>query len=177
MPIELRDQDKAMIYRNLTREINKNKDSNLGAFVFHLGDTTQESLTWWNLTHGVNKKQTYWEMYKFYTGKKPTYKPPKIRNLELSKVSKLAPGEVIEAKVNLYEGATDNLTYEFALSTSKRNVFLHYPNESIKFEIVSQTNGMVKLKVPRNKGIYRLYCFVKDSHKNIAAINQTLSVE
>ena len=49
MAVELGDYQKSIIYKNYTNQIIGFKGFNLGGFVFHLGETTQESMTWWNI--------------------------------------------------------------------------------------------------------------------------------
>ncbi|MCP4649701.1 MAG: hypothetical protein GY853_06430 [PVC group bacterium] len=173
---ELGDYQKAIIYRNYAKQIKSFKGDNLGGFVFYLGDTTQESMTWWNIVEGNFKRQSYWTMYKVYTGKSAPYSAPYISRLVLSKVQGISPGEVIEVSVQMREQERKDLSYEYRLSTTIEGILQHRVNEYIDIKVIGK-GGKVKIEMPQQEGVYRLYCFVKDTNGNVSSLNQTIGIE
>ncbi len=175
--IELDDYKKSSIYRNLLHQMKSLRKSNLGGFVFHLGETTQESMTWWNINQGEFKRQPYWEIFKEYNGIPAPYSAPKLKNIILNKVNNIESGETITVKLILDRDINRNdYTYEYLLSTSVENELKYYVNEYVDIKVIG--NGpQVQVKLPQKKGIYRLYCFVKDKKGNLSSINKSLKIE
>ncbi|MBN2483634.1 MAG: hypothetical protein JXD21_05495 [Candidatus Omnitrophica bacterium] len=177
MPVELNDYQKAALYADYTEQIQSFKGYNLGGFVFHLGETTQESMTWWNLNEGNLKRQSYWEIYRIYTGKEPPYITPRIAGMMISNTSDVEPGEMIDVSVELADGQDlEDLTYEYRLSTTVVGVLQYYVNQYIDMQ-VEGASDTVRIEAPAQPGIYRLYCFVKDTHGNVSSINKTIKVD
>lgn len=173
-PVELGDYQKAIFYKEYVNQLHGFKGYNLGGFVFHLGETTQESMTWWNLNHGEFKKQSYWVIYEKYTGQAAPFSAPRIERLILSKTKNLKPGEFIDAEVEMNK-SNEDYSYEYRLSTSVEGVLQYYVNDFVDIEVTDSGNK-AKIKVPQEQGIYRLYCFVKDNKGNISTVNKTISV-
>ncbi|MFH0940890.1 MAG: glycoside hydrolase family 2 TIM barrel-domain containing protein [Candidatus Omnitrophota bacterium] len=174
--VELSDIDKAKRYKEFNEQIYSFKGYNLGGFVFHLGETTQESMTWWNLNEGDLKRASYWAIYEFYTGKKAPYAPIRVKSFSVSKIMDIEPSEEIEARVDIGQGVHDNLIFNYALSSCEENVLKYYVNEYVPVEISGQ-GCKVKIKVPSEKGVYRVYCYIKDDKGNVASQNKTIRVK
>lgn len=172
---ELGDYQKAFLYKDYTSQILSFKGYNLGSFAFHLGETTQESMTWWNINERNLKRQSYWAVYEIYTGKSAVSFAPKIKKLTLSKVLGLEPGELIEAEVEMALGNNEGYTYEYLLSTAEEGVLQYYVNSYIAAEVIGK-GRKVKIMAPQKEGVYRLYCFVKDKYGSISSLNKTVSV-
>ncbi len=174
-PIELFDYQKAQMYETYTKQIHEFKGYNLGGFVFHLGETTQESMTWWNINEGNLKKLSFWTVYKIYTAKEIPFVLPRIEEMILSKRRNVSPGELLTVEVRLKEQPSQDLSYDYKLSTSRLGVLEYYVNKYIDTEIIG--NGQkVKIKAPEKEGVYRVYVFVKDGLGNTACINRTIKV-
>lgn len=174
--IELTDWQKASMYKVRTGQIWDFKGCNLGGFVFHLGETTQESMTWWNINAGNNKRLSYWKIYELYTGKPAPPFIPQIKQMELSKIKNISPGEIINVKVKLRGEVPGELNYKYRFSTSIEGVLQYYVNEYINVEVTGRGNE-VEIKAPSEKGIYRVYCFVTDRRGNVSSISRTISVD
>ena len=175
--IELDDYKKASIYRHLLLQLKSLRKSNIGGFAFHLGDTTQESMTWWNINQGEFKKQSYWEIFKEYNGILAPYSAPKLKSIDLSKVDNIERGETITVEVILDTALNgNNYNYQYLLSTSVENELKYYVNEYVEIEVIGH-GPKVQVKLPQEKGIYRLYCFVKDDKNNLSSINKSLKIE
>ena len=170
------DQAKAAIYRNLTHGIIGFKGFNLGGFAFHLGETTQESLTWWNINHKLLKKASFWEIYKIYTGSKPVNQPPRIVALKLSKTKKVSPGEAVDITAEASDADSNPLDYSFAVSTAQEGILQYYVNEEVPVKFENKGTAF-KMTAPNAKGLYRLYLFVNDGNGNVATANRSFKVE
>lgn len=174
--IELSDVQKAMRYKDFIEQMLSFKGYNVGGFAFHLGETTQESMTWWNINQGNFKRASFWAIYEFYAGQKASCMPVKIENLTLSKQSHISPGEMIDVDVETDGDGRGDLTFEYALSSAKENILRYYVNEYEDVEVFG-VGPAVRVKAPSKSGVYRLYCFIKDREGNVASQNKSISVE
>lgn len=170
------DQAKAAIYRNMAKELIGFKGYNIGGFVFHLGETTQESLTWWNLNYKLLKRPSYWEIYKIYTGSKPSNLPPRITVLKLSKTKGIKPGETVDIAAEAVDNDSNPLDYSFAVSTAQEGILRYYVNKEVPVKFENQGTGFM-MSAPAAKGLYRLYLFVNDGYGNVATANRSFKVE
>lgn len=175
-PMELSDIQKAKKYKEFIEQIISFKGYNLGGFVFHLGETTQESMTWWNINERGLKRASFWMIYEFYTGQKAPCVPVKIESLALSKQKNISPGEMIEVAVSTDNPGREDLIFEYAVSSAKENILQYYVNEYEEVEVFG-VGPQVKLRTPLKQGVYRLYCFIKDKEGNVASQNKSISVE
>ncbi|MFH0877961.1 MAG: glycoside hydrolase family 2 TIM barrel-domain containing protein [Candidatus Omnitrophota bacterium] len=175
-PMELTDTQKAKKYKEFIEQIIFFKGYNLGGFVFHLGETTQESMTWWNINERGAKRASFWMIYEFYAGQKAPCVPVKIESLTLSKQKNISLGELIEVEVSTDSPGREGLTFEYAVSSAKENILQYYVNEYEEIEVFG-AGPQVRLKAPLKQGVYRLYCFIKDKEGNVTSQNKSISVE
>ena len=129
------DYEKAFRYQYLLEETDRFRGYCLGTFVFYLGDTTQESLTWWNLTVGPFKRESYYVIKKHYTGQEEKNKPPFCTGLEIDKAV-VSPKEEICAMIKARDRENDELTYDILIGTSKENILLYIVNEIVPIEVI-----------------------------------------
>lgn len=173
--IELSDFDKAKRYKEFVGQIYEFRGSNLGGFAFHLGETTQESMTWWNLNEGPLKRASFWAIYEAYAGQKAACVPVRIKKLHLNKTKNLDPEETIEVKVDYDPQSEEGLVFEYAISTAEENVLEYYVNKYLPIQ--AQADGAHALiKAPAGKGTYRVYCFIKDKQGNVSSQSCSISV-
>ncbi len=172
--MELGDYQKASLYKRYAAQLVGLKGCNLGGFVFHLGDTSQESMTWWNVNHEYFKKQAYWVMYERYTGLPAPFAAPRLGRLILSKQKGLRPGETFEAEVQVM-GTDREYVYDCLLSTTIEGVQQHYVNEYVDAGVTG-SGPKVTVRAPDTEGIYRVYFFVKDNAGNMSAVSKTIEV-
>lgn len=170
--IEQSDKEKAQLYKYYLEQIFEFKGYNLGAFAFHLGETTQESMTWWNINEGNLKRQSFWVIHSLYTDKGPSSFLPKISKFILNKNKDIRPNEFIDVFV---EAEGENLDYSYKVSTASEGILQYYVNDWIKTEVKAKGNK-AKIKAPDKEGIYRVYCFVKDKRGNVTSSNSSISV-
>lgn len=174
--IEPPDQAKAAMYRKMTNDITDFKGYNLGGFAFHLGETSRESLTWWNVNYKMFKKPSFWELYRVYTGSKPSNKPPRITNFHLSKINKIVPGETVNISAEAVDSDSNPLDYTFAVSTAKEGISQYYVNEEAPAEFTCEGINF-RMTAPAQAGAYRVYIFVNDGYGNVATANRSIKVE
>lgn len=174
--IELSDENKAKRYSEAYCTIFSFKGFNLGGFAFHLGETSQESMTWWNLNEGRLKRASFWKIYELYTGLKAPCAPVRITRFMLSKSADVSPGEEVEAHVTLGDDAGEGLSFDYAASSAQESILRYYVNEYYPLEVYGQ-GPTVMLKAPKARGTYRVYCFIRDEKGNVSSANTTLRVK
>ena len=171
--VDQADYEKSFSFQLFFEEYQKYRKSCIGIFPFLLGDTTQESLSWWNITLGKNKRESFHVIKKFYTGKLPDNTPPLCTELSLDKTS-ASPGELLTLIYTTRDKENDPLQYGLEVSTSIENVLEHTVNIVVPVEKI--INGpTVQFKAPDNPGIYKLHFYVLDGKDNAAV--RTLSFE
>ena len=169
------DYQKAIIYRNMARHVQEFKGYNLGGFAFHLGETTQDSMTWWNLNERGEKRQSFWAVYEAYTGNPAPGAAPKIADMTLSKEMGIEPGETIEVNVRAGLPAGGTPSYEYCVSTSQEGVLQYYVNTFVPVSVRGE-GSQVRIAAPEKEGIYRLYCFVRDGCGNVSSVNKSIRI-
>lgn len=172
--VEPTEKAKSFQYRNNVKEVFKYKDYVLGNYVFHLGETTQDSLCWWNINYHNFKKASFVEIQKLYKETKKIIPVPRIARIKLSKRKNIQQEEWIEVKTKVYYPNKKKLTYDYFCSTIMQGILRYYVNEKIPVQI-KKTEDSVKIKVPSKKGIYRFYVLVYDD-KGYADL-QNLSIQ
>lgn len=174
-PHELTDKQKADFYEQEGKAVFESKGYNLGGFVFSLGETSQISLTWWNVNAGGTRKLSYVKLRELYTGISDGLLYPFIRNLSLSKEKMIHPGEDIQVTVDV-SGEDKDISYAYMASTDIDSELVENPNERIYLRWDAQGNKAT-VKAPLTPGIYRLYAVIYDSKKNYAStLSRTILV-
>lgn len=175
-PIEPPDESQVYSYKRDTKEIEKLNGHCLGAFVFHLGDTTQVSATWWNINYKQYKKPSYWAVKEMYTGVKNEHPLFSIRNLTFSKMAGLKPGEKIVLTAKLAHAYNGNLRFKYFYSTASDEVGLvEFPNNEFPLDVEGE-GAQVVASAPRKPGLYRVYVLAYDDHGNASAFNRVIEV-
>lgn len=169
------DVTKAVTIRNYLKETEGYKDILLGTYVFHLGETSQDSMTWWNLNYEGYKRAQFWEVYKYYTGN-PVPVLPKILQFSLSKRQGLRTGEWVAVNLKIAYPKPEELTYDFFGSTFQLGAIAYYVNKKLDLP-VEHSGDEVKIRMPAVAGLYRIYTVVKDKNGNAATMNVGIKVE
>ncbi|MBN1521636.1 MAG: hypothetical protein JW928_03805 [Candidatus Aureabacteria bacterium] len=173
--IDQADYEKAFRYQHLIEEAESFKGYCLGVFVFYLGATTQESLTWWNLTVGPYKRESFHVAKKFFTGKDEANKPPFCIGLELDK-NIVFPEEEVKAFIKARDRENDSLTFDILVGTSKEDILLHKVNEVIPVKVLRKGEETVFL-APGQPGVYKLHAYVYDGNGNVSTRSVCFQVE
>jgi hypothetical protein len=174
--LESTDDMKAHYYKVYANKIKNFYGYCLGGFAFQLGDTTQTSSSWWNMTHGKYPKAAYFVMKAFYQDQEVQYQPPVIKDIAFSKRKDLFPEENFDVTVQVrpYDGS---LRYEYFATTARDIDFLEeYPNRKIPIR-VEGSGERVRIYAPAEPGLYRIYAAVIDDAVGAASVfNKSISV-
>ena len=142
--------------------------------MFHIGETSQESMTMWNLNDGIYKKEQFVVMQKLYGASDGKDHAPKIESL--SGIPDFArPGQILEVELKAKDPEGSPLTYEFRASTSTQDVLQYYVNVPVPLKVLGEGPKVI-LTVPSKPGIYRLYGYARDRTGHSASISRTLRV-
>ena len=173
--IELSDYTKASQYRNHWRLITERRGKNLGGFVFHLGETTQETLTAWNINDHLYKKESFLEMQKLFIGKNIKNHSPRVDSIS-GIPDQAAPGAIFSVEVKASDPEKDKLSYIYIASSSAEGILAYYVNNEVLLRVEGR-GPAVKIYAPSQKGLYRIYAFVRDSAGNSSVKSRTVKVE
>ncbi|HXV18811.1 MAG TPA: glycoside hydrolase family 2 TIM barrel-domain containing protein [Candidatus Omnitrophota bacterium] len=173
---EATDYVKATQYRNLWNTIRERRGKNVGGFSFHLGETTQESLTYWNLNDHGFKKESFRMMQKLYNAiVAEENHAPRVNPIS-GVPNAVKPGSAMRVSVSASDPEGDPLTYSYAASTTNELVMEYYVNEEVPIKIEGKGES-VTLYAPQEPGVYRIYAFVRDDHENSSVRSKTLKVQ
>ncbi|MBN2144829.1 MAG: hypothetical protein JW774_09425 [Candidatus Aureabacteria bacterium] len=173
--IDQADYEKSFAYQLILEEAEQFKGSCLGLFAFHLGDTTQESLSWWNLTWGKHKRESFYTIQKFYTGRECKNKPPICTQVELNKYL-VKPGERMTAMITARDPGKARLSYDIRVSTAYENILEYKPNTIIPLKTTPRANK-VEFEAPRKPDTYKVHALVFDKTGNVAIRTVSFRVE
>lgn len=175
--IEPPDYEKAVWYRDQTRQIFRRQGYNLGGVAFQIGESTEETLTWWNINYRNYKTASFHMLSSLYKSETVKNTAPTIKSILLSKTKDIKPGEKIKVSVKAIDSENDFLTYSYALSHEKTHYLQFRLHQEIPVKVTG-TGPQNQLIIPEDleEGIYRLYVFVTDSQGNIATANKSISI-
>ncbi len=172
--IESGDYIKAAQYRNYWKLVRERRGKNIGGFVFHLGETTQETLTFFNINFHEYKKEPFIVMEELYRGIKKPKHAPRIKSFT-GVPAVIGTGKPFKVNLNM-EGPIGEWSYEYKVSTAIEGVLAHHVNSEVPVTGEAM-GGRATLYAPTRPGLYRVYGMVKDQSGNLASINHTLKVE
>ncbi len=175
-PVELTDESQVYFYKRHTREIEALNGYCLGAFVFHLGDTTQVSATWWNINYKQYLKPSFWAMKEMYTGAKSEHPLPLVRSLTISKTAGLKPKEKFSIAPKLAKAYDGKLSFKYFYSTASEDVGLvEFPNNEWPIEVEGE-GAEVTARAPGRAGLYRIYVLAYDDYGNGSTLSRVIEV-
>lgn len=173
--IEQGDYAKAGHYKTHWSLIRERRGKNVGGFVFHLGETTQESLTQWNLNDGMLKRQPFVVMQKLYgAAAEPLNHAPRVRLFE-GVPPTADPGQEFDVRVVAEDPEGEPLRYAYRASTAMHDVLEYYVNEEVPLQ-VRGSGPHVTLVAPDKPGVYRIYAFVRDTAGRSSSLNYSMEV-
>lgn len=176
--IEPNDEIKSVWYRDHTRTIFRLKGYNIGGVAFHLGETTQESLTWWNINYKEYKKLSFWMLHHLFT-KNELKKTPYIKKV-IIKNKTVKPLEKFNVELDVFhplgKQISNNYKFDCLLSTSKEGVLQYFVNDEIKTEWKQIDRFKFSIKAPENEGIYRVYIVMFTDNGSVSVNNTCIEV-
>ncbi|MBL8013839.1 MAG: hypothetical protein JNN05_08335, partial [Candidatus Omnitrophica bacterium] len=160
VPFELNDESKMGYYKQYAHKIKSFYGYCLGGFAFYLGDTTQVSLSWWNINYGARKKYSFLAMEDFYKDKDYRRPPFVVKDVRLEKHT-LSPAQEFEVSVALKNvlNPEQPVEYSVIVSTTSDAVLVEYPIQAVGRPVTSES-PVLKIKAPEKPGIYRVYAVV-----------------
>lgn len=175
LPIEARAQEKARRYRAHASEIERFRGATLGGFAFHLGDTSQNSLTWWNVNQGPLKTESFYAIREAYTGQ-PAPDLPRLKTIRIEP-DQTAPGATVAVTAAVDPERPAPAECRFFVSTANIRTFEHDANKRVATTVKPTGFCAADIQAPADPGLYRVYVEISDGAGNGATMNRTLAVE
>ncbi len=176
-PVDLTDVEKADYYEQYATLIERYRGYGLGGFAFYLGETTQVSLTWWNLNDRQHPRLSFLTLAQAYTGRPIQNKPPVVFDLAVNKQANLHPGEAFEIRVRYREPEGEAVTFHYAASTDRETSTLEeFPNQEVPLGVEGD-GAVVTANAPTQPGIYRIYVVALDPHGLAGTLSATIHVK
>ena len=172
--MERSDFAKSADYRNSWNMLYDHRGFNIGGFAFHLGETTQDSLTFWNLNHHQWKKEPFLLMQKIFKKAEVPEHAPRITSF-LGVPAEIAHNAAFTVELAATDPQGEALEYGYTASTSVEGVLEYYANSEIPIRVEGE-GSRVTLYAPSEPGIYRIYGTVKNARGNAASVNASLKV-
>ena len=168
------DYSKAAQVRNYWNRIREKRGNNIGGCVFHLGETTQETLTYYNINDHEYRREAYLLIQSLYTGQKVVHHAPRIKAFN-GVPAMTAKGVEFNVEIKTENAQGNSLTYTYKASTAIEGVLQYYVNEEVPIHVKGAGNK-VTITAPEKEGVYRIYGFVRDEYGNVSSANSTLHV-
>ena len=182
IPLELSSTRKGEIYRQAYLEgVLAQKDLCLGSYVFTWGHKNEATPTWFGLfLPDKTQLEAVHVMAELWSGEAPANRCPKI---DVPKVDKedASPGEMVHASVQLSDPDGDALSVRWVLSAEVKEHgeggAPEKPGQIYDQAIVSAGDHEAQIKMPKEAGTYRLFCYARDGRGNGAVANAVLRVK
>lgn len=153
----------------------------LGGYAFVWGQKQERTPTWYGMfIKSGEANATVDELTKYWTGKYPANRAPKVDSLKLDGKNAvenvyITPGVASTAKVFASDPDNDPLTYKWVIlkevKVRSQGGARESEPEGINIEVISDDNGDLKFKSPMDIGEYRLYCYVFDGKNKVGTAN------
>lgn len=177
VPFDPPDQMKASETQALWRQIEAARGKTLGGYAFVLGEqTNQNSLTWWNMNFGDNRRAAYWAVYSAYTGQKPPQTAPVISEFHVDSSTGLAPGQRIQVRATAKSAGERPLQFAYFITNIHADPLWLAPPVFFPCDVSASSPGLATLRVPQEPGNYRVYVSVFDDRKNVAIANRSIQI-
>jgi hypothetical protein len=182
--VERTSTEKARSYRETyEKSVLGAKDLCLGSYAFTWGHKIEASATWFGmLLPDGSKLAAVDTMQALWTGKAPEHPCPVMTEVKLNVPDQLKAGAAFSASVVGHDPSPgEPLKIHWELSLEQKNYGVEgtgaaatpsFP-EAIDQDGASEVSG----KLPRSGGVYRLYCYMRNSHGGAAVGSVAINVE
>ncbi|MBN2710877.1 MAG: hypothetical protein JXR97_00380, partial [Planctomycetes bacterium] len=171
--IDPTDQEKFDAVAKAWKEWIEPKPGCIGAFIFHYSDF-HNAVGVWQATRVMGyKRPTYWGIYKAYTGKDPVNDYPKISKFSIRKDAAQV-GDWLATDLAVTDKENDKLTVEFWCNQKDSSYKDGW--KMIKLETKGSLADGFQVKVPDKKGVIKIYVYVLDEAKNMAAASRSVAI-
>ncbi len=171
------DQFKANNYASLWRQIEHAKGPCIGGFAFVLGEQrNSDSLTWWNINFGTQKRDAYWTLHKAFTGTEPEHRPPKITLFSVEGSTAVVAGSRVLLRTTAASPGEAPLAYSYFVTGLASDPLIVEPPKFYPAEVEESGPGAATIKAPDDPGIYRVYVSASDNYGNTAIADRSIQV-
>ncbi len=180
VPVELTSTAKAAFYKKgYEASIISQKGLCLGSYAFNWGYKNEATATWYGMFLPDGRRLgPVNAMTKLWSGHSPKILCPDLTSIEvLGPTSGLKGGSTIHAQAVATDPSGKKIHYKWVLRSDSGNYAITgYTPKAGNAGAVNSKTGDVTVRLPKYGGIYRLYSYVYDNHKNAAVGNIPLKV-
>jgi len=188
-PIEQTSSEKAQVYFDrYFNVISKYKSNCLGSFVFLWGEKQETTHSWYGMFRDGMKTEAIGVMQYAWSGTWPDNRAPAVLGINIAdfdnkKNIRLQAGINYPAHVICYDVDHDALIYEWDIRPEVKIPSNSYAGsmeksaQKIPSKIKKADTSHIQFTTPGNKGPYRLFVQIKDSHGNAGYGNIPFYVE
>jgi hypothetical protein len=154
---------------------------NMGGYAFLWGQKQERTPTWYGMFIKTGEATAAIdELTKYWSGKYPEIRAPKVDSLKLAdKVATqsiyLLPGTKYPAKVFASDPNNFPLTYKWVLLKEvivrSQGGAREIEPDSVHINVLSNANGELMFKSPKDTGEYRLFSYVYNGHNKVGTVN------
>jgi hypothetical protein len=167
--------------RSYEKTVVEGKGLVLGSYAFTWGAKQEMTATWFGmLLRDGSRVEAADVMSEMWTGKPVPNRCPRIEPIRVSS-SRAAPGQVLQATIDVKDPENDPLRYEWVLQEEVAKPSTGGDREVVPPVVQGAVTGgddeTVDVKMPEKPGAYRLYVYVRDDHGGAATANVPLLVE
>ncbi len=182
IPVEPTSTEKARYYRTTyEKSVLGASDLCLGSYAFIWGWKVEATPTWFGMLLPDDSRLASADtMQEFWSGKPPEHPCPVIEKLSLTSEDQVGRGATVTARVKASDPKGDRLRIEWKLCLDQPGLTVDNssadPTRSFPQAIHRNGQQAVTLRMPDGRGVYRLYCYVRNAHDGAATGNLPIKV-
>jgi len=160
---------------------------NLGGYAFLWGQKQERTPTWYGMFIKSGEAiAAIDELTKYWTGKYPEIRAPKVDSLKLADKKAvdniyLKPGVTYPAKVYASDPNNFPLTFKWAMLKEvivrSQGGGREIEPDTVHIQVISNANGELMFKSPKETGEYRLFSYVYNGKKKVGTANVPFCVK
>jgi len=148
---------------------------NMGGYAFVWGQKQERTPTWYGIFNKDGKATAVLdELTLYWSGSYPSDRAPAINSMILDGKKStdnisLKPNQNCSSNVAAFDHAGEKLVYKWELmkevaTRSAGGAFEAEP-DYVKIDVISEKDGELQFRTPKEKGEYRLFCYIYDKTK------------
>jgi len=181
-PIEENSTIKAANYLKRYKEVIETDSLQcIGSYVFLWGNKQERTPTWYGifLENGFETESVD-VMHYLWNGTWPDNRTPQVISFTINDETaydnvNLESNQEYLASIKIQDFENDILNYQWEILYESTDLqdggdFEKRP-DAVEISVISDSNGQLKFKAPKDKGVYRLFAYVDDGKKQAATAN------